>query len=96
MREMDRQRGCNESAVPDLGTSSNIRDSDLPEFREYASRKYPELDEDLITMIEDLIERQKQIAPALKPRTIHLVTPEKAQEIGGREIEKKHPHFFED
>ena len=31
-----------------------------PEFREYASRKYPhELDEDLITMIEDLIERRR-------------------------------------
>ena len=28
-----------------------------PEFREYALQKYPELDEDLITMIEDLIER---------------------------------------
>jgi transcriptional regulator with XRE-family HTH domain len=33
--------------------------SDLPEFREYARRKYPNLDEDLITMIEDLIERQR-------------------------------------
>ena len=31
-----------------------------PEFREYALRKYPdELDEDLITMIEDLIERRR-------------------------------------
>jgi transcriptional regulator with XRE-family HTH domain len=31
-----------------------------PEFREYARRKYPhELDEDLITMIEDLIERKR-------------------------------------
>lgn len=31
-----------------------------PEFREYASQKYPdELDEDLITMIEDLIERRR-------------------------------------
>ena len=31
-----------------------------PEFREYASKKYPdELDEDLITMIEDLIERRR-------------------------------------
>ncbi|GAI54917.1 unnamed protein product, partial [marine sediment metagenome] len=34
--------------------------TELPEFREYAERKYPELDEDLITMIEDLIEREKQ------------------------------------
>ena len=31
-----------------------------PEFREYANRKYPdELDEDLICMIEDLIERRR-------------------------------------
>ena len=44
----------------------------LPDFDEYVRRKYAlELDEDLITMIEDLIERQKEIAPALKPRTIH-------------------------
>ena len=34
---------------------------DWPEFREYALQKYPdELDEDLITMIEDLIERRRQ------------------------------------
>ena len=32
-----------------------------PEFREYAQGKYPaELDEDLITMIEDLIERRRE------------------------------------
>ena len=31
-----------------------------PEFREYARRKYPgELDDDLIIMIEDLIERRR-------------------------------------
>jgi transcriptional regulator with XRE-family HTH domain len=31
-----------------------------PEFREYARKMYPdELDEDLITMIEDLIERRR-------------------------------------
>ena len=31
-----------------------------PEFRDYARRKYPdELDEDLIIMIEDLIERRR-------------------------------------
>ena len=40
----------------------------LPEFREYVREKYPELDEDLITMIEDLIKRQKEITSALKPR----------------------------
>ena len=34
---------------------------ELPEFREYARKMYPiELDEDLITMIEDLIERQRE------------------------------------
>ena len=32
-----------------------------PEFREYAQRKYSnELDDDLITMIEDLIERRRK------------------------------------
>ena len=32
-----------------------------PEFREYARLKYPdELDDDLITMIEDLIERRRK------------------------------------
>ncbi len=34
--------------------------AEWPEFREYASQKYPdELDEDLITMIENLIERRR-------------------------------------
>jgi len=34
---------------------------DWPEFREYARQMYPnELDEDLITMIEDLIERRRR------------------------------------
>ena len=33
---------------------------DLPEFRDYARLKYPsELDEDLVTMVEDLIERRR-------------------------------------
>lgn len=35
--------------------------AEWPEFREYANRKYPnELDEDVITMIEDLIERRRE------------------------------------
>jgi len=35
--------------------------AEWPEFREYAHQKYPnELDNDLITMIEDLIERRRQ------------------------------------
>lgn len=34
---------------------------ELPGFREYARQKYPtELDEDFITMIEDLIKRQSE------------------------------------
>ncbi len=34
--------------------------AEWPEFREYARQKYPnELDDDLITMIEDLIERRR-------------------------------------
>jgi len=34
--------------------------AEWPEFREYAQKKYPdELDEDLVTMIEDLIERRR-------------------------------------
>ena len=37
-----------------------MKSSKLPEFREYARQKYPnELDEDLITMIENLIERRR-------------------------------------
>jgi transcriptional regulator with XRE-family HTH domain len=35
--------------------------AEWPEFREYARKMYPdELDDDLITMIEDLIERRRQ------------------------------------
>ena len=35
--------------------------SELPEFREYARSKYPrELDDDLVTLIEDLIERRRK------------------------------------
>ena len=48
------------SVVGYLPTTSKKR-NEWPEFREYARTKYPnELDEDLITMIEDLIERKKQ------------------------------------
>ena len=69
--------------------------AELPELRDYILEKYPELDEDLITMMEDLIKRQKELAGAPKPRTIHSrVTPEMAREIGKRIIKKKHPHFF--
>jgi len=40
---------------------AETQSDEWPEFREYARRMYPEeLDGDLITMIEDLIERRKQ------------------------------------
>ncbi len=43
--------------LPKMDTEAS---SDWPEFREYARHKYPnELDEDLITMIEDLIELRR-------------------------------------
>ena len=43
--------------MPQLATTGP---AEWPEFREYAQQKYPaELDEDLITMIEDLIERRR-------------------------------------
>ena len=44
--------------MPEL---SEIDADELPEFREYARVKYStELDEDLITMTEDLIERRRK------------------------------------
>ena len=49
------------SIVGHLPTVAETVPPDWPEFREYARQKYPdELDEDLITMIEDLIERRRQ------------------------------------
>ncbi len=48
------------SIVGHLPQIPNKSPVDWPEFREYASRKYPnELDEDIVTMIEDLIERRR-------------------------------------
>ncbi len=48
------------SIVGHLPRIAEIEHCDWPEFREYARQKYPaELDEDLITMIEDLIERRR-------------------------------------
>jgi transcriptional regulator with XRE-family HTH domain len=35
---------------------ANSKPSELPEFREYVRRKYPELDEDCITMVQDIVE----------------------------------------
>ena len=48
------------SIVGHLPMVSEKESPSWPEFREYARQKYPEeLDEDLITMIEDLIERRR-------------------------------------
>ena len=48
------------SVVGHLPRVAEVGSPEWPEFREYAQRKYPdELDEDLITMIEDLIERRR-------------------------------------
>ncbi len=49
------------SIVGHLPRIAETRPTEWPEFREYARQKYPvELDEDLITMIEDLIERRRE------------------------------------
>ena len=49
------------SIVGHLPRIAEVGPPDWPEFREYARQKYPvELDEDLITMIEDLIERRRK------------------------------------
>lgn len=43
-----------------LPTITQAPTAEWPEFRDYAIRKYPnELDEDIIIMIEDLIERRR-------------------------------------
>jgi transcriptional regulator with XRE-family HTH domain len=47
------------SIVGHIGKVSEKK-TEWPEFREYAHQMYPdELDEDLVTMIEDLIERRR-------------------------------------
>ena len=49
------------SIVGHLPRIAEATSNKWPEFREYARQKYPnELDDDLITMIEDLIERRRQ------------------------------------
>jgi len=49
------------SIVGHLPVVAETAPPEWPEFRQYARQKYPEeLDEDLITMIEDLIERRRQ------------------------------------
>ena len=48
------------SIVGHLPKMAQTTPPEWPEFREYAQQKYPaELDEDVITMIEDLIERRR-------------------------------------
>jgi len=48
------------SIIGHLPRMAETGSHEWPEFREYAHHKYPaELDEDLITMIEDLIERRR-------------------------------------
>jgi transcriptional regulator with XRE-family HTH domain len=49
------------SIVGHLPRVAEAAHPEWPEFREYARQMYPnELDDDLITMIEDLIERRRQ------------------------------------
>jgi transcriptional regulator with XRE-family HTH domain len=49
------------SVVGHLPIVAETVSHEWPEFREYARKMYPnELDDDLITMIEDLIERRRQ------------------------------------
>lgn len=48
------------NAAGHIARISNMTPVHLPEFREYAQQKYPdEIDEDIINMIEDLIERRR-------------------------------------
>ena len=44
------------SVLKSIAQAHSKMPSELPEFREYAHRKYPQLDEDTITMIEDVLE----------------------------------------
>ncbi len=59
----DRLAGIRDKLLVMLTKTENPSTSgngDLPEFREYARKKYsPELDEDLITMFEDLIDMRR-------------------------------------
>ena len=44
------------SVLKSIAQARSKMATEWPEFREYAHRKYPELDEDSITMIEDVLE----------------------------------------
>ena len=57
------------SIVGHITRVSEKKVEEWPEFREYARKMYPEeLDEDLITMIEDLIERRREKKYEVKKR----------------------------
>lgn len=62
------------AAAGHIATVDNTKMALWPEFRDYARQKYPkELDEDVIIMIEDLIERRREkksmSTGSRKPRT---------------------------
>ena len=58
------------SIVGHLPRMAEVGHSEWPEFREYAKQKYPnELDADLVTMIEDLIERRRSRRHVRKQRS---------------------------
>ena len=63
--------------LPEIATSPAAQ---WPEFREYASLKYPdELDDDVVVMIEDLIERRREkrrTSEASRVGSLALVTPD--------------------
>ncbi len=44
------------SVLKSIAQARSKMPTEWPEFREYARRKFPELDEDTITMIEDVLE----------------------------------------
>ena len=59
------------AAAGHLPEISEKESSKWPEFREYAHKKYPnELDEDMIIMVEDLIERRRAKKYALQKKRL--------------------------
>jgi hypothetical protein len=61
MSGMDRQSPRFEPDSAD--SNAPQKNNELPEFREYVRMKYSiDLEEDLVTMMEDLIARQKRVS----------------------------------
>jgi len=63
LRKIAKPLGFSESELLSLADYLPPESSEaqrLPEFRDYARSKYPELDEDMITMIEDILEHPKR------------------------------------